>query len=251
MILDMRSVRYLAVTIITCFLSLVFTSSAQASLVTIEEGGEVVINVLSAEESIELEIPQREYLAVKDIVETDSSPDTRISFSKDGEEIRLNVSTAQGDKSLDVSNYLDPVVEIEERPQTQKLSIGVKNGLFEIKQKGITVQTDYEISIDPKTAGLTLKTPSGLRFLSILPLEAANSIFRTKLINRLPKGNAMKLVELEGRELAYEITGDKVISILNVYNHSIPVTTKISASTGEILTIDEPSWLKVFSFLFV
>jgi hypothetical protein len=53
---------------ILSFIFLISTSSAYASLVTINEEGRIVINVLSAEESLELEIPRGEYLEVKNIV---------------------------------------------------------------------------------------------------------------------------------------------------------------------------------------
>ena len=46
-----------------------FSSHADASLVVVQKDGTVVINVLSTEDSIELEIPLRDFLEVKNISE--------------------------------------------------------------------------------------------------------------------------------------------------------------------------------------
>lgn len=237
------------------FLALVFfvftTQNVEASLVFIDKDGEVIIKVLSSEDSVELEIPQRDYLEVKDVVDEMPESNAKISLKKDGEEIKLNVSTSSGDKSLDVTNFRENVIEIEERAEAEKIFIGIEDGKFSIKQRGIVAQTDFEINIDPATAGLTLTTPSGLKFLSVLPRQAADSIFRSKLINKIPFGEKLEILELDGRDLAYVISGEKVVNVFNMFEYSIPVTIKVSASTGEILTIDEPSWLKIFGFLFV
>ena len=81
------------------------------------------------------------------------------------------------------------------------------------------------------------------------PLEAVEAVLRTKLITKAvnPK---IEIVEKE-RELQYIISGEKVFNILGIYEYSIPITSYISASTGEILSVDSPTWFKYVKFLFV
>ncbi len=233
------------------FFFLSFSSEARASLVTITRGGEVVINVLSVEDSIELEIPQKEFLEVKNVALGATGENVSVSLAKVDGKLSLSVLSDSGEKSLDVTNYSDDLVEIERRPQVQRLVIKIDNGKFAISQGGLTAETDYEININPKNAGLTLTTPSGLRYLSVLPREAANSMFRSKLIDRIVIGNKMLIKEEVGEELAYEVEGIKVISFFNIYDYELPVKAKVSATTGQIAQIVEPAWMKYLGFLFL
>lgn len=232
---------------------LVFTLStklAWASLVTIDNDGKVILNVLSAEKSSELEIPHSDYLEIRNIISEATDPNAKISLARVEGKATLNVSTASGDKSLDVSNYKEEVVEVEERPQTRKLTIFVTGDKFTIGQEDILAETEYEINIDPQTARLTLLTPSGLRFLSVLPREATFAVLRSNFINKVDTAKKLVLTETDG-ELTYEVFGDKVINFFNVYKYPISISARVSASTGEVLSIDGPSWVKIFNFLFV
>ncbi len=223
-----------------------------ASLVVVGSDGEVTMTVLSVEDSIELEIPRAEYLEVKNVAESAPDQDAKISlFKKDGK-VNLNVSTNSGDKSLDVTNYKDAVIEIEKRPQAEKITIGILGENFTISQRGVVVETDYEINIDPKSADLTLSTPSGLRYLSILPRQAVDTILRSNTINRITRQNKVFLVEQNGGgDLSYKVSGEKVINLFDLFEYSVPVTSYVSASTGEILSTEQPEWLRVLGFLFV
>jgi hypothetical protein len=225
-------------------------SSAQASLVTIGSEGKVILNVLSVEDSIELEIPRRDYLQVKNIVAGTPDPDAIISLARVDGKVKLNVLTKSGEKSLDVTNYKEEIVEIEERPELERLTIAIQNDKFTIEQKGITAVTDFAINIDPQTAGLTLETPSGFRYLSILPRQAVETLLRSKVINRIASGSRISLAEYSG-ELFYEVTGERVINLFNIFDYRVPVSARVSASTGEILTVEQPTWLRIFGFLFV
>jgi hypothetical protein len=55
---------------------------------------------------------------------------------------------------------------------------------------------------------------------------------------------------MAGNKLAYEIAGDRIVNLFNIYKYAVPVKVQVSASTGEIISIDQPTWLKVVSFLF-
>lgn len=241
----------LLVSLALFFLFLISTSGlAYASLVTIDKEGKVTINVLSAEESIELEIPRKEFLEVKDIAKGTPDPEAKISLAKIDGKIKLNVSTSSGEKSLDVTNYKEEIIEIEERSEVERVTISVKAGKFTIEQKGVVAETDFAISINPRTARLALITSSGHRFLSILPRQATEIVLRSKYINRIGRQDRLVISE-QGRELSYEVAGDRVINLFNIFEYNVPVSAHISASTGEILSINQPTWLKVLGFLFV
>jgi len=220
-----RKLKFLAsffVSLITLFL---FAYPIYASLVVIDKEGHVVVNVLSAEESIELEIPRSEFLEIKNVVSEAPEGDAKISLAKVDGKATLEVSSQSGNKSLDVTNYKKEVIEIEERPQVQKLTISVLGDKFIIGQRNVFAETDYQINIDAATARLTLETPSGLRFLSILPRQATDSVLRAKYINRIESERKLVIKE-EGSELAYEIFGDKVLNFFNFFRINIPLRNK-------------------------
>jgi hypothetical protein len=110
--------------------------------------------------------------------------------------------------------------------------------------------TDFPINIRPKENELSVTTDSGAIFLSILPIEAAESALRSRFISRVSK-KGIYLSEEEVGVLAYQVEGEKVFNFFNLFEYSIPVTTHVSASTGEILAVKGPEWFKIFSFLFV
>ena len=225
-------------------------SKVDASLVTIDKYGKVIIKVLSAEESIGLEIPQSDFLEVKNIISETPDADAVITLAKTDGKSTLKVSSNSGDKSMDVTNYKGEVLVVEERPEVQKLTFFVSGDKFTLVQRGVYAETDYQINVDPTSAKLTLEAPSGLRYLSVLPHQATDAVLRANFINRIDEGKRL-IIKEEGSDLTYEVFGDKIFNIFNLFEYGVPVSAKVSASTGEILSIEGPTWLKVINFLFV
>lgn len=234
-----------------CFVLFIsITFPARASLITIDRRGNIIWKVLSSEESIELEIPKRDYLEVKDVAAEIPDPEATISLAKVDGKVRLQVSTKSKDVNLDVTNYKDEIIEIEERPEIERVTIGVEDDKFTIEQKGVVAVTKFPINIDPQVAALTLETPSGFKYLSILPREAVDIVLRSSIINRIKAEDKLKLSEEEDG-LSYKVEGDKEIDLFNIFKYSFSIEVKVSASTGEITSIEKPTWMKILGFLFV
>ncbi|OGM20260.1 hypothetical protein A2955_00240 [Candidatus Woesebacteria bacterium RIFCSPLOWO2_01_FULL_37_19] len=231
------------------FLILTLSSykAASASVLVIKESGEIVFNVLSEDTSIE--IPRHSFLEIKDVANAKPDKDSKVSLEKNEEgKISLIVLSDNQKREMDVSQIKDGLIEIEERAATQKLQVGIEGDKFLLSQNRIKAITDFPITIDSKSAEIIVKTPSGSKYVSILPSVAADTILRTKVINTI-NGNRVSIIE-EERELQYEISGEKTINLFNLYFYTIPVQTRLSASTGEILDIEAPIWYKVLGFLF-
>ena len=222
-------------------------ASVDASLLVVTKEGEVVWNVLSQEDSIELGIPKHSEIGVSKIADSDVKVDV-VYLRKDNEKASLVVEVQDQKKELTVTNWGRDLVEIEERPEFQKVKIGIVDDQFSLEQKGVIALTEYPVTIDIKTAEFSVTTPSGDRFIAILPFGAVESALRAKLISGLPGGKIF-LNEQE-RELYYLIKGEKSINFFNVFTYSFGVTTKVSALTGEIISIDNPEWLRFLGFLF-
>jgi hypothetical protein len=242
--------KILLILVLVFLIFLASLRNANASLISIDKEGRIVINVLSAEKSVGLEIPQSEYLEIKNILSETPDSNAKISLVKNEGKTTLNVTSSSGNKSLDITNYKDEILVVEERPEVQKLTFFVSGDKFTLVQRGVYAETDYQINIDPISAKLTLEAPSGLRYLSVLPHQATDVVLKANFINRIDDEKRLTIKE-EGSELTYEVFGDKVFNIFNLFEYGVPVSAKVSASTGEILSIEGPTWLKVINFLFV
>src|SRR4030042_1396497 len=154
-----------------------------ASLVTVDKAGDVVINVLSEEDS------------------------------------------------TDINN--------------QTGTIEVVGGASEVKY------SNAKIALTKEKGKLALETPSGYKFLSILPKQAASVLLRAKLATTITQDERAYILEDEKGNLYYDLTAKKIIPIFNIYNYEFGVRANVSATTGEIISIDEPTWYRFFNFLFV
>jgi hypothetical protein len=244
----MKKIIYFVISLF--LLSFIFPPETQASLVSINEKGEVIVNVL-ASETPNLTIPKSSELQVKNITpEGSGETNSLVSLDKNGDKLALNITSDSGQKSLDVTSLNGSLVEIEERPQVKKINIGVSDGKFIIEQEGIAAITDFPISVNPKTAQLSLFTPSGERFLSVLPKDAFESGVKAKAITKISAGLPLALIEEGGGKLSYQIEAEKSVNFFDLVTVDVPVRASISASTGEIINLDEPAWLRVLGFLF-
>lgn len=225
-------------------LFLVSARKTFAAIIVIDPEGEVVQNVLSEDTSY-LDIPKHSSIEVKQIADANPANVSMVSLEKKADnQISLVVSTDDGKKELDVSKVKDQLIEIEERPSVQKLTLGVRDGFFTLMQNNVSVETEYPISVDPKTAEIMVTTPSGKKYISILPYEAVETTLRTKLINKIDIGTKIKILDKD-TQLQYQISGQREFNFFNVYSYTVPVVIDLSASTGEILSLDAPLWYKL------
>ncbi len=233
-------------------LAIIFLASsfsfAQASLLVIEKDGRVEWKVLSATDENNLSIPKPSSLAINSVADSGDNNESIILLAKDNDKLNLTYSSNDSKKELDVTGWKEDIVEIEERPEVQKVKISVQDGKFSLRQKGISAITEDQVTIDSKTAELSIKTESGNKFLSVLPYDAVQNVLKVKVISELD-GNKIDILEENGN-LAYKIAGNKVINFFNFYFYKIPVDSYVSASTGAILKIDSPTFYKYLNFWF-
>ena len=242
--------RKFSLAIIIIFLLFILgIKDTQASILIIDKEGNVILNVLSEENSSQ-DSSQKGSLRITSAPNEVKYADAKVSLNKEKGKVFLSVLSPSGGKNFDVTNYNDRILEIEERPAVEKLSISLSNGQFLISQGGVSAETYYQIEVDPKSARLALETPTGYKFLTILPRQAVDSLVRAKIATTFTSQNKVSIFEDTSGNLYYEIEARKVIPIFNIYDYDFPVKARVSATTGEIISIDEPTWLKFFGFLF-
>lgn len=222
--------------------------ASSASLITIRNDGEIIWNVLSQESSLNLS--RYSYIQVKKVTQGEGRESPIVDLEKKDGKISLVVSSEGQLREFDiVSTQPQSLIEIEERPEVQKIVIGIKEGKFSLEQEGVVALTDHPIHIDAKRAIFSITTSKGEEFLYILPKEAAETALRTRLLNKLSV-NQIEISEFE-QGLQYKISGERVFNFFDIFNYSIPVSVFISTSTGEVLSIDSPTWFRFLKFLFI
>ena len=240
--------RKVLLSFLACVLLLIInTKNSSAALVVIEKKGNILWKVLSAEDEQVLNIPKYD-LEVRSAADLVTPGDTSVSLERSNNKISLVVSSNGTTKELDVTDWKQDLIVVEERPEAKKVIVAIADDKFNLRQQSITATTDLSVTVDPKNAELSVKTDSGDKFLSVLPYYATQSLLRTKLINKITD-NKIEILEEDG-DLAYKISGEKIFNFFDVFSYSIPVTSYISASTGEVLRIDSPTIFKYLTFLF-
>lgn len=236
--------RFIILTIFTLIFA--FPHTISAKYVTVDKAGGVIVNVLADTDDVTL-TPQRESLEITKLSDTTNTGSKSVQLQKNNDAVQILVANGQGKQTLSVTKEDTTLIEIEERPETQRVKIGVKDGLFTLKQKEFTATTSYPLTIDASSARLSAVTQTGEKFIAILPFEAIESAMRSKILTQVD-GNQFSIIE-EEQELQYKIIGKKVFDILSLYQFEIPVETYVSASNGEIVKIDSSTWYRFLNIL--
>ena len=230
---------FLLLSVLFFFLFPPFLSAAP--LLQVKENGEVVANVLSAQSQLALGVFNQSALEIKRVA--GKMPEgSEIVLKKEGGSYNLYFGES---RPFDITNWKEAVVQIEEKEEGRQAEVFLDNGEFVLAQAGIKASIPFPIKIDPKQKKFQVETPYGDKYLAVLPLEAGLISLRSKSISKLSE-SPFNLVE-ENKDLVYKIYGKKSINFFNFYTLDTDVVAKVSASTGEVVFIEEPLWLKVLA----
>ena len=120
-----------------------FPKDISASIVTITPSGETVLNVLS-EQDIHLEIPKSESIKVNEVAGKDGKETSTSALANDEGKIKLTLDDSNSTQTLDVTDIKESIVEIEERPEVERIAIKIKEDKFVISLDKLKVTTEYE-----------------------------------------------------------------------------------------------------------
>lgn len=236
----------LVISVTTLFL--LFPLQVFAQVVTVNQNGGITWNVLADETSIGLNTQSSSSIEIKKVGGENVTTNPTVSLSKEAGKVNLMVVSGGETKDVSIPDGDKSLVEVEERPQIQKITIGLKGDKFILTQQNVSALTDYPLRVDASSARLSITTPSGDQFLSVMPYEAVRIILRSRLISRVD--GSLEIME-ENTKPSYKITGAKIFNFFNLYSYSVPITAYVSTLNGEVVSIDSPSWFKVLKFLFI
>lgn len=218
-------------------------SEVSASFITIKKDGDIILNVLSKQSFVD-----QTSFEIKKIIQDTSNSGSLVGLEKKDDGFKLTVLSQGELKELNV-NDSKSLVEVEERPEVQRIVVGVRGGKISLEQEDVVALTEYPLQIDAKRAIITLTTANGDEFLYFLPKEVVEFVLRTKLINKIEE-EKIEVGNFDGK-LQYKISGEKIFKIANLFEYSVPIEIFVSGITGEITSVDSPSWFKILRFLFL
>lgn len=225
------------VALIILFVS--FTSTTQAALVT-KSDNKLEVNVLGAQDS---NVLQTVTASVEEII-------NKISFDIQNNSLVLSYEdSSNSEQKIDLDNFEGEVVEIKKENDSESLYVLSKDNKVLLQQRGIVVATTYPIEIGNSLDNLTLQTNSGNRYLTILPYDAVSPLLKTNMIDELNNEGKVELIELDAGELAYYIQGEKNHNLFELVSLKADVNISVSALNGKILSVDQPTWSRILSFL--
>lgn len=228
----------------------VFVPEADASIISISKGGQIMIKVLSAQTSSDLLADMNNDSLEVTKIQNSNLSDPSVAINKKDGKVSMTVLSDGHYKELDVTGVGDDLVEVEQRPEVQKLTISADSMGFNLKQGSFIARTPYSIEVDAKTARFALTTERGKEFVSVLPLEAVESAMRSGLLTSVTDNNIG--VGNSNENLSYTIVGKKVFNILNLTEYSIPVSVSVSANDGHVVAVDSTSpFYKVLKVFFL
>lgn len=232
-------IKYLLSFVGAAFVLFAVSQNIHASVVTIGLDGELVMNVLSYES-------QRESITVTELMGGQIPIGDRISLKNDGGKSRLLVTVGGNSYEADVTDFEGEVIEIEERIIPNTVKVFVEKGEFLIQQRGYTARTRFPITIEAATKEFSVKTSSGVSYLSILPYEAIDNLMRAGILSKLHDNSQIKLSEDPQGGMKYVASGIKSFKLFTFIEFEAEVVVSVSASTGEVLSVEQPLWLSVF-----
>lgn len=114
--------------------------------------------------------------------------------------------------------------------------------------------TSLPLSVDLRTNQLIATTPAGERNLTVLPDAAVQNMLADNVIDQLGDQTATNLketIELENREgvAVYRLKGIKEQNLLGFIPIIVERTAVVSAETGELIEIQEPTLAKIVNIL--
>jgi hypothetical protein len=220
------------------------TKQSLAAMVVIQNDGKIRWNVLASEDQ------KPESLSIVGLPPNIApTPGATVSLKNENGKLQLQVSSDKGNSNADVSTYTDDIIELEQKEATKHIKISSDGGGFLLKQNGVTAKTTFPITINSQDKELSVMTPTGQRFVQVLPYEAFRDSINASLIDNLLPETTLALIEGDQGQLLYTINGQKNIQLFNLLDIKAPVTLSVSAVNGEIIHVEKPVWLKVFGFL--
>ncbi len=231
--------------VLTISLLSVSVSSVQAeSLFVVLKNGTVQRNVLGDNTDISATVQK----VSQNIASAALEGVKEIAIAEIENKTNIKIITDTSTQDQTIPTAMTQLLEIEGDRSSDKVTVTKLSDGYGISQKGITAKTSFTVTIKPQEQEIYVNSGEVQKKLTVLPSEAVKKVVSIGAINILPKDGIISL-ESDGNNLNYLVKGERVVQIFQIAKLVVPVSTSVSATTGEVTVTDQPRWLSLFGFV--
>ncbi len=120
------------------------------------------------------------------------------------------------------------------------------NGTISLVNKGIRIETDHPVIINPQTKTVAIKTKDGLAIINMFPSQILPKL------SPVDKPTTTQSVHLTNKnnQPIYSISGKQTRRFLGIFPVEALIKTDVSAKNGSVLSIKEPWYFRNLGFLY-
>lgn len=181
----------------------------------------------------------------------------------------LHVQAENGHIAVKAQEENGQITNLDEKDALEQINNSLKSDGVEVspsahsmvvlKKAGVTAETAFPLSVDPIRHVLTITTPSGVKEVTVLPDQAVMSLLQTKLMTNIASQGSTDsaeatqtttLTELNNNAV-FEVNGIAQKKLLGIFPVGFAKTAFVSATTGQVMKINETGlnqFLELFSF---
>lgn len=139
-------------------------------------------------------------------------------------------------------------VQVESEKGKEKIQVQQGDNSFQYQKDGsqMQVQTNFPLSVDPKTNSLTVTTPQGVKSVVILPDVAIQNMISAGIISTQ---SAVVLGTDATGSAVYNVDGTKEKRLLGIFNVNIDKTAQVSAQNGQVISVSQDFLSKLLDLL--
>lgn len=212
--------------------------SAKNPFVLIDKEGFVFATVLSEQTStVSDSINEAKSRLVKEV--------ERVLISSSSEISKITLKDKDSQSVVEVSRG-DVLAKIEHENPTESVQVVKTPQGIAIEQGSVLAHTTYEVEVDSDTKSLMLNTPTGVRYLNLLPADSLALLTKSKIIS---DANRVDIVEDESGRLLYAISGVKRFDVVKNIPLAADVLVFVSATEGGVEEVKMPFWAEFLKLI--
>lgn len=165
--------------------------------------------------------------------------------------VTKKVETEDGDEVMISSRQLKEVEkDVESELEKEGLQVSTEDGRLKFTKSGISFTSEYPLSVGNVSRLLAVQTPEGEKEVKKLPDEILSTLQSQGEIATLSgtPGENISLKVKNGQPV-YEINGQKVYRLLNLFDVAQTLKLTVSAETGEVVSTDKSFFTNLISLL--
>lgn len=137
-------------------------------------------------------------------------------------------------------------VKLVTKQGEQELEVEADNELTKLKVGSDIAETKFPISVNKETGQVFVQTGNGQKEIKILPDKASETAEAAGIISKIDSIELEHATENQN-EVAFKVAGVKTGRLLGFIPVQAHVETEVDASTGSVLRVQQPLWLRLLN----